>query len=112
MKIIDVKGVQIADTPHKVAVKKLFNFEHATIVHIELKPGEALKRHLTPVDAFFYVLEGNGIVEIGKERKEIHKDQLIFSPAKISHILANESDDIFRFLVIKTPTPTSETKIL
>jgi quercetin dioxygenase-like cupin family protein len=93
MNIIDVKDVQIADTPHKVAVKKLFNFEHATIVHIELKPGEALKRHLTPVDAFFYVLEGNGIVEIGKE-------------------LANESDDKFRFLVIKTPTPTSETKIL
>ncbi len=112
MKIVDIKDVQIVDTPHKVAVKKLFNFEHATIVHIELKPGEALKRHLTPVDAFFYVLEGNGIVEIGKERKEIQKDQLIFSPAKISHILANESDDIFRFLVIKTPTPTSETKIL
>jgi quercetin dioxygenase-like cupin family protein len=70
MKIVDVKDVQIADTPHKVAVKKLFNFEHATIVHIELKPGEALKRHLTPVDAFFYVLEGNGIVEIGKERNK------------------------------------------
>ena len=112
MKIVDVKEVKISDTPHKVAVKKLFNFEHATIVHIELKPGEALKRHLTPVDAFFYVLEGNGIVEIGKEREKIHKDQLIFSPAKISHILANESDDTFRFLVIKTPTPTSETKIL
>ena len=112
MKIIDIKNIQIADTPHKVAVKKLFNFEHATIVHIELKPGETLKRHLTPVDVFFYVLEGNGIVEIGKEKEKIQKDQLIFSPAKISHVLANESDGIFRFLVIKTPTPTSETKIL
>ena len=112
MKIIDIKNVQIADTPHKVAVKRLFNFEHATIIHIKLKPGETLKRHLTPVDVFFYVLEGKGIVEIGKERKEIQKDQLIFSPAKISHVLANESDETFRFLVIKTPTPTSETKIL
>ncbi len=37
MKIVDIKNIQIADTPHKVAVKKLFNFEHATIVHIELK---------------------------------------------------------------------------
>ena len=68
MKIIDIKEVKISDTPHKVAVKKLFNFEHATIVHIELKSGEALKRHLTPVDAFFYVLEGNVIVEFCKER--------------------------------------------
>ena len=112
MKIVDIKDVQIADTPHKVAIKKLFNFEHATFVHIELKPGEALKRHLTPVDVNFYILEGNGVVEIGKEREYVKKDQLIFSPAKISHTLLNESDKNFRFLVIKTPTPTSETKLL
>ncbi len=112
MKIIDVNKVEIADTPHKVAVKKLFNFEHATIVHIKLEPGEALKKHITPVDVNFYVLEGNGIVEIGDERANVIEDQLIFSPAKIPHTLANESDKIFRFLVIKTPTPTSETKLL
>lgn len=112
MKIVDVKKVQIADTPHKVDVRKLLNFEHATIVHIELKPGEAVKKHITPVDVNFYVLEGDGIVEIGKEKAEITKDQLIFSPAKVAHRLLNESDKNFRFLVIKTPTPTTETKIL
>jgi len=112
MKIIDLKDVQIANTPHKVAVKKLINFEHATIVHIELKPGEALKRHITPVDVTFYVLEGKGIVEIGKESETVKKDQLIFSPAKIVHTLKNESKTSFKFLVIKTPTPTTETKIL
>jgi mannose-6-phosphate isomerase-like protein (cupin superfamily) len=112
MKIIDIKDVQIADTPHKVAVKKLFNIEHGTFVHIELKPGEALKRHLTPVDVIFYILEGIGIVEIGNEKESVEKDQLIFSPAKIPHRLLNESLQPFRFLVIKTPTPTSETKLL
>ena len=112
MKIVDVKEVQIADTPHKVDVRKLLNFEHATIVHIELKPGEAVKKHITPVDVNFYILEGDGVVEIGKEREEITKDQLIFSPAKVAHRLLNESDKNFRFLVIKTPTPTTETKIL
>ena len=111
-KIIDIKDVQIADTPHKVDVRKLMNFEHATIVHIELKPGEAVKKHITPVDVNFYVLEGEGVIEIGKERAEITKDQLIFSPAKIAHRLMNESERNFRFLVIKTPTPTTETKIL
>ena len=112
MKIITTKDVQIADTIHKVAVKKLINFEHATIVHIELKPGEALKRHITPVDVTFYVLEGEGIVEIGKERETVKKDQLIFSPAKVVHTLLNESETSFKFLVIKTPTPTTETKVL
>lgn len=112
MKIITTKDVQIADTVHKVAVKKLISFEHATIVYIELKPGEALKRHITPVDVSFYVLEGEGIVEIGKERETVKKDQLIFSPAKVVHTLLNESETSFKFLVIKTPTPTTETKVL
>lgn len=112
MKIIDISDVQIADTPHKVAVKKLLNFEHATLVHIELKPGESVKKHITPVDVNFYILEGEGTVEIGDEKENVKKDQLIFSPAKIPHRLMNESDGIFRFLVIKTPTPTTETKIL
>jgi mannose-6-phosphate isomerase-like protein (cupin superfamily) len=112
MRIIDVKDTKIADTPHKVDVRKLFNFEHATIVHIRLKPGEALRKHKTPVDVNFFVLEGEGIVEIGDEREMVKKDQLIFSPAKIPHLLRNESEKDFRFLVIKTPTPTSETKIL
>jgi len=112
MKIIDIKNIQISDTPHKVAVKKLMNFEHATIVHIELKPGEAVKKHITPVDVNFYILEDEGVIEIGKERAKITKDQLIFSPAKIAHQLMNESENTFRFLVIKTPTPTTETKIL
>ena len=112
MRIIDVKNIEIADTPHKVDVRKLFNFKYATIVHIKLKPDEALRKHKTPVDVNFYVLEGEGIVEIGDEREMVKKDQLIFSPAKIPHRLLNESEKDFRFLVIKTPTPTSETKIL
>ena len=112
MKIIDVNKVEIADTSHNVAIKKLFNFEHATIVHIELKPGEALKKHITPVDVTFYILEGKGIVDIGEESANVIKDQLIFNPAKIPHTLMNDSDKDFRFLVIKTPTPTSETKLL
>jgi len=40
------------------------------------------------------------------------KDQLIFSPAKVVHTLLNESEASFKFLVIKTPTPTTETKVL
>lgn len=112
MKIVNVENVETAKTPHGVDVRKLFSFEHATFVHIELKPGESLKKHITPVDAFFFGLEGEGMVEIGDEVEVIKENQLVFSPAKVVHRLFNESNERFRFLVIKTPTPTSETKIL
>jgi mannose-6-phosphate isomerase-like protein (cupin superfamily) len=112
IKIINVDDVNIADTPHKVDVRKIITYDHATIVRIELKPGEGLKTHITPVDVCFFVLEGEGIVHIGKEKEPVKKNQLIFSPAKVPHTLMNESDANFSFLVIKTPTPTSETKML
>ena len=79
---------------------------------VTLQPGQALKLHVTPVDVFFYVLEGSGAVEIGGERQAVSRDMLIESPARIPHRLLNQGDEVFRFLVVKTPKPTSSTKIL
>ena len=42
-----------------------------------LKPGESLRRHITPVDVFFYVFEGKGVVEIGDEKKKVEKDSIV-----------------------------------
>ncbi|MBN1801023.1 MAG: cupin domain-containing protein [Candidatus Lokiarchaeota archaeon] len=112
MKIVNMNEVNIAQTPHGVDVRKLMEFEHATIVHIKLKPGEAVKKHVTPVDVNFYIIEGEGEIEIGDEKELVRKDDLVFSPARIPHKLSNNSGKPFRFLVIKTPTPMEETKIL
>jgi mannose-6-phosphate isomerase-like protein (cupin superfamily) len=81
-------------------------------VHITLQPGESLKKHITPVDVVFYLLEGRGIVEIGEERKEVGADTLIESPARIPHRWINESKGPVRILVIKTPRPKEATKML
>ncbi|MDK2833473.1 MAG: hypothetical protein PWP14_2088 [Methanolobus sp.] len=100
------------ENPHGVSVKKLYDTEHAQVMHIELKPGEKLKKHVTPVDVFFYVLEGEGIVEIGEEQGKVSKDMIIESPAKIPHRVMNEGTGTFRFLVVKVPRQTDQTKLL
>ncbi len=112
MKVVKVEDMGIAPNPHNVDARMLHDTEKTQIVHITLKPGERLKRHVTPVDVVFYVLEGTGIVEIGDERKEVSKNTLIESPAKIPHCWYNESDEILRVLVIKLPRPTEATKLL
>jgi quercetin dioxygenase-like cupin family protein len=50
------------------------------VVLITLQPGESLKEHITPVDVLFYVLKGNGTVEIGDVHATVGKDNLIESP--------------------------------
>ena len=113
MKIIKTMEAPLKETPHKVEVRGLHSFPHASFVFIKLLPGETLKKHITPVDATFYVLEGTGNVEIGDETETVKKGDLIFSPAKIAHRLFNDGNDPFAFLVIKTPTPNNQaTKIL
>lgn len=112
MKIVEVKNVGSKPNPHGVDARNISDTESAQVVLITLKPGEALKKHITPVDVFFYVIEGDVIVEIGDERAVAGQDTLVESPAKIPHRLINESNGIGRILVVKTPKPTEATKIL
>ncbi len=97
-------------TPHKVSVRMIY--DHGQAVVITLKPGESLKKHITPVNAFFYVLKRAGKVEIGDEVREVVKDSITESLAKIPHRLFNESSSEFRFRVVKMPKPIESTKVL
>ena len=86
-------------------VKRSMNHDNDLAIHIMLKPGESLRRHITPVDVLFYVLEGEGEIEIGDERVKAGKDTAIHSPKKIVHCWYNNSDKPLRVLFVKTPRP-------
>jgi quercetin dioxygenase-like cupin family protein len=99
----------VMENVHGVDARNLHSSENAMVTVITLKPGQSLKRHITPVDVAFYVLEGTGIVEIGDEKQEVSKDTLIESPRDIMHCWYNESDGPLKFMVIKAPRPTKKT---
>jgi len=101
MKMIEVGKAEMLQNPHGVDVRKLYDTKYAQAMHIVLKPGESLKKHVTPVDVFFYVLEGRGMLEIGEEREEVGPDTLVESPAKIPHCWYNEGSKVLRILVVK-----------
>ncbi len=101
MNTIEVQKTTTASNPHGVDVRRLFESDKVMVAHIMLKPGEQLKKHTTPVDVLFYVLEGTGVVEIGDEKKEVGKDTLIDSPAKIPHCWYNQGTETLRVLLIR-----------
>ncbi len=107
-----VKTETVKENPHNVEVKQMYNQASAQIMHITLKPGQALKPHKTPVDVTFYVLEGQPTIHIGDETQTFEADTLIESPANIVHYLSNQSNAIARILVTKAPRPESATKLL
>ncbi len=112
MKVVNAFDAPEPQNVHGVSARPLHDNEHIQVTMVTLQPGEKLRRHITPVDVCFYVLEGRGVVEIGNEEQEVVADQLVDSPAGIVHRLRNDGDAVFRFLVMKTPRPTGPTKVL
>ncbi len=112
MKIIDWKELGIEETPHKVDVRKLYDYNNAQVMHITLNPGETLKPHITPVDVFFYILEGDVDVRVGNETITIGCDKLVESPKDIVHCLSNNSESVARIMVVKAPKPVTSTRLL
>lgn len=106
------KTEPIKENPHKVDVRQLYNDASAQVMHITLLPGEALKPHKTPVDVFFYILEGSPTILVGEESIVFEKDTLIESPANIVHCISNDSELTARILVTKAPRPEAKTKVL
>lgn len=112
MKIVNLKEQQVERTPHKVDVKKLYNNEDAQAIHITLRPGESLKPHITPVNVFFYILEGIAEVRVGDETISVEKDCLVESPKDVVHCLSNSTNSVTHILVVKAPKPISKSKLL
>lgn len=102
IKIISPKSIKEMRNPHGVSFKRLYENEFTQVTQIKLLPGEEIRKHITAVDVFFYILEGKGIVEIGDDRGEVFAEMLVESPANLPHRLFNESNKPFRFLVVKT----------
>ncbi|MCK5148486.1 cupin domain-containing protein [bacterium] len=98
--------------PHGIQSTKMYDKEHALIMHLLLKAGEGLKPHITPVDVAFYVLEGSPTILVGEEKVKVKKDDIIESPKDIVHCIYNETDKDVRVLVMKLPKPVAATKIL
>jgi len=112
MKISKVTETKIKDNPHGVNVRLLYDNDNAQAVHMQLEPGQSLKPHKTPVDVFFFVIEGTPDVLVGEEKLRVEPNSLVDSPKDIVHCIYNNTDKIVRVLVVKAPKPMAKPKMV
>lgn len=105
MKITKPADGKTAYNKNSVIGRKILSIDEVEVVHMEVGPGKTLPLHKTPVEVFFYILEGKGEIEIGDERAVGEPDTLVESPKYIPHALHNPGTETFRLLVVKTPRP-------
>jgi mannose-6-phosphate isomerase-like protein (cupin superfamily) len=111
MEIRNYKDMNIHANPHGAQVNKIYDTDHALVMHMMLKPGQSLKPHFTPVDVAFYVLEGTPTIMVGDEKIQVKQDDIVESPKDIIHCIYNESDANIRVLVMKLPKPLTKSKM-
>ncbi len=105
MNIVRTEEGQVAYDKNAVTARKMLVKDEVEVVRIELAPGSSLPVHRTPVEVFFYIIEGTGEIEVGDEREAVSAGNLVESPKDIPHGLHNTSDKPFVVLVVKTPKP-------
>ena len=59
-------------------------------------------------DEWFYASEGKFVIEIGKERFELHQGDSILAPRGIPHVWAYVGEAIGRMLIVFTPAGQME----
>ncbi|MBP7497536.1 MAG: cupin domain-containing protein [Bacteroidales bacterium] len=105
MKVINIEELNLMPNPHNVEARKVYENEYLEVVHLTLKPGEQLAKHHLPVNVFFFVLEGSGIIEMENKEQRVSKNMLIEGPANIDRGWKNDTDKLLKILVVKAPKP-------
>ncbi|MGL1890382.1 MAG: cupin domain-containing protein [Spirochaetaceae bacterium] len=102
MKVSKAFDGEVMKTINGVKAQKIFDDPRLKVMHLTLNPGAKLETHSTPVDVFFYILEGEAWIEIGDERERADKDSVVESPKNIPHGIENyNKDKVLRVMVVK-----------
>jgi mannose-6-phosphate isomerase-like protein (cupin superfamily) len=61
---------------------------------IVLRPGEEDTQEPHSADELYYVIEGAGFIELGKDKRPVKKGSIIFVPAGLRHRFYRNREDL------------------
>ncbi len=103
MEKIDLDGIEAEE--ESFSPNRLIQQEEVEVVLLAFSPGQGLKEHTTPVDVFFYVVEGKAEIQVGDDIEQVEEKNIVLSPKDIPHNVRNTSDEDTKVMVVKTPKP-------
>ena len=103
MEVVKMSEVPVFNTPMGFTARKLLDRPSFLIMNLLLKPGEAVEKHNMPDDAFFYVVKGCGIIEVGEEQTSAGETDIVFSPKNTPRGLQASPDKDFHVLIVRSP---------
>ena len=75
-----------------------------SLAQFTIKPGKRSLLHRLQSSEVYYILEGEGVLKIGKESFKVKKDDSVFVPPKSDQFIENHGKTDLRFLCIVDPS--------
>lgn len=80
----------------------LYHFDNHEIIRLDLKQGEAIDNHVNEWRIIFYVLEGEGVLNVEGKDQHLSSNQTIAVEAGLHRYWKNTGSGKLCLLVIKT----------
>jgi quercetin dioxygenase-like cupin family protein len=84
--------------------KLMFSDERTQIIHMELKPYQKIKYHYNTHDVIFFVVQGEGFVEIEEKTQKVEKNTSVFIKGGLLRAWSNKSQENLILMVVKLMT--------
>jgi mannose-6-phosphate isomerase-like protein (cupin superfamily) len=82
----------------------LLNRPDLSVIQERVPPGDRERRHFhSRARQFFFILEGQAVLEVGGARLEVNVGQGVEVPPGVAHQFMNESQSAVSFLVVSSP---------
>ena len=82
-----------------------------SIAHCTINPGNSSKPHTMKTSEMYYIVQGNGIMHIGEEQKQVKQNETIFVPPMSKQFLENNGKIDLIALCIVDPAWRQEDEI-
>ncbi len=90
-----------------VVSRTLIDQQVGTITLFAFSQDQGLSEHISPYDAFVYVLEGKGCIAIAQEEQDVKKGEFLIMPAGVPHALRAREPFKMMLVMIRPKRETS-----
>ena len=82
-----------------------------SIAHCTINPGKSSRPHTMKTSEMYYIMQGNGIMHVGEQQKQVKQNDVIFIPPMSKQFLENNGDIQLVALCIVDPAWKQEDEI-
>jgi len=83
-----------------------------SLAQFTLEPGKKSKLHKIRSSEIYYILEGNGNLNVNEDTYHLEKDDSVYVPPNSKQFIENTGEDNFRFLCIVEPAWKTDDELL